>query len=261
MTKGKKILAGAGIVVVAGIGIGLVTARTQQPTASQPVKDQRVTPHHQIIQHHRKPAQPAPVFVSSATTPTIPSAGQSTAARAQASLASVTHKEGVTTPTGPIDVVVNLANPTQHWAFATEAAKGASTGDTLWFGEQNTPDGPWTWIPSTLPGALSSKLPPAVYSTLQWAWDLNQGKPGPSLFGTVSWNGITGHVGLPEGWTAQESAGQLTITTWAPSYTGMYAGFYGVQSVWDADTLSAGQSGLSMIVPGGTATLAQLVNP
>ncbi|AUW92638.1 hypothetical protein BXT84_00615 [Sulfobacillus thermotolerans] len=261
MTMNKKVVIGIGVVVV-GVGAGVVLgpARPQaHPLAGKPVSHQKATPK-KILTKEDKRVSTKKATMSPPKTPVIPSAEQSSGTSAQASLAAITQKEGVATPSGPIDVVANLANPTQTWAFATEAAHSASTGYTLWFGEQDTPHGPWAWIPSTLPGALSSKLPPAVYSALQWAWDLNQGQPGPTLFGTVSWNGITGHVGLPEGWTAQESEGQLTITTWAPSYTGTYAGFYGVQSAWHANTMAAGKRGLSMIVPGGAESLDQLVS-
>lgn len=259
MTKSGVLLMSAGIVVVGATVFLLVTKRTQTAPPKHPAPITHIvkTPH---TSHKRatSPAQKRPQPPHSAV-PVIPHAAHASASSASASLAAVTQKEGVTTPTGPIDYVKNLADPPQTWAFATKAAKGASTGYTLWFGEQDAPHGPWTWIPSTLPGALSSKLPPAVYSALQWAWDLNQGQPGPALLGAVSWAAVTGHVGIPEGWTAQESYGQLTITTWAPSYTGTYSGYYGVQSAWYAGTIAAGQSGLSMIVPGGNESLAQLV--
>lgn len=265
MPKGKKIAMGAGIVVI--VGVGAVIATRPHPAAHQEslakkaaIRQQRKVP--------RKPAAPttrsAPASVTPPSTPPIPSTGQNSAASAQASLAALTHQEGVATPPGPIDIVPNLANPNQVWAFATEAAPGQSTGYTLWFGER-TGNGPWTWIPSTLPGALSTKLPPAVYSTLQWAYDLHEGQPGPTLYGTVSWNAVTGHVGEPEGWVAGVSPlpgghPMLTLTGWVPSYTGSYSGYYGVQSQWLKSTIAAGQSGLSMIVPGGQQTLNQLAH-
>ena len=255
-------LVGGVAVVGIGIGIALATARPQ-PTASQPVKGQTLTLHHKITKHHHKTPKPATPFVPPATTPVIPSAGQSRGANAQASLSAVTQKEGVTTPVGPIDIVANLANPTQKWAFATLAAKGASTGYTLWFGEQNTANGPWAWVPSTLPGALSQKLPPAVYSALQWAYDAHTGQSGPGLNGTVSWQAISGLVGEPVAWVASESNGSLMITVWVPSYTGTPA-YYGIQTVWYPDTIAAGQQGLSMILPSlpGQTKLAQIAqNP
>lgn len=260
MNTPKKILIGAGIVMV-----GAVAVIAASPTPrTLPVKKvshiiQRKTPQRKAPPKAPRKTPAKIVRVPhSPQTPVIPSAGQNSVATAQASLAALVQKEKVTTPTGPIDIVANLAQPTQKWAFATLAAKGASTGYTLWFGEQNTPNGPWTWIPSTLPGALSPKLPPAVYAALQWAWDLNQGQTGPMLLGTVSWSTITGHVGMPEAWTAQESNGQLTLTVWEPSETGIYSGYYGVESAWYADTIAAGKSGLTAIVPGGAESLAEL---
>lgn len=246
------------VVVAAGIG-GMMAAAQGHPGGPHRAIAALSKKTFTVRTTHPRPAatSPSPKIPPAV----IPSTGQSTASTAAASLAALTRQEGVAMPPGPIDVVANLANPTQQWAFATEAAKGASTGYSLWFGER-TGRGPWTWIPSTLPGALSSKLPSAVYSALNWAWDLSQGQPGPTLLGTVSWNGITGRVGMPEGWTAQESHRQLTLTVWLPSQTGIYSGYYGVQTVWYPSTIAGGQSGLSMIVPGGQQTLSQLAqNP
>lgn len=248
---------GAAVVVV-GVGVALLWPhRGVHPTAVRPVHHQnrisRTTPAKAVSPDHRiKAAVTVP-------TPTIPRPGTSTGSSAQASLAALTKHEGVDRPVGPIDVVQNVGQPSQTWAFSTEAAKGASTGYTLWFGEQDTPTGPWTWIPSTLPGALSSQLPPAVHSALQWAYDLHAGQTGPTLLGTVSWNAIKGLVGEPAGWTVQESNGQLTLTVWEPSYTGTFTGYYGVQSAWYPSTIRAGQSGLSMIIahPGPMALIAQ----
>ncbi len=260
MTKGKKIAVVAGIVVAVGLGVAMVTSHPQSvthqdhPVAIQPAKKTQSRPPAQ------KPTTQKPAFVPPKTIPTIPSTGNNSVTSAQTSLTALTQKEGVTTPTGPIDVVANLAKPSQRWAFATEAAKGASTGYTLWFGMESTKAGPWTWIPSTLPGALSSQLPPAVHSALLWAYDLEQGQSGPTLYGTVSWNSITGLVGEPQGWTAQESGGSLMLTVWMPSFYGSFHGFYGVETDWYPSTIASGQQGLSMIVPGGNENLSQLVN-
>ena len=256
MNRTSKITIGiAGVAVIAtAVAIG-----AQHPATHPKHPTTTITPQHH--QHHKKSStKPVPSKKSTTTpqTPVMPSAGQNSATSAQASLAALTQKEGVATPSGSIDVVKNLAKPTQQWAFATLAAKGKSTGYTLWFGEQPTANGPWTWIPSTLPGALSKQLPPVVYSALLWAYDLHTGQAGPNLYGTVSWSSVTGHVGKPVAWTATESYGELAITVWVPSYTGVYSGYYGVQSGWYRSTIATGQSGLSMIETGGTNTLAQL---
>lgn len=253
-----------GIGVVAVVGVGVVVAGTYhpQPHATAPVvrarETRRPTPTNKVAQPISQPAH-KPTVPMPAKTPVIPSVGSNSTANATTSLTALTHKEGVANPVGPLDVVSNLAKPTQQWAFATEAAQGTSTGYTLWFGEHNTPSGPWTWIPSTLPGALSTQLPPAVYRVLQWAYDLHAGQSGPTLFGTVNWNTIKGLVGEPEGWTAQEADGTLTITVWERSYDGSFHGFYGIQSDWYVKTINAGTSGLSMIVanPGPMTTIAQ----
>lgn len=234
MTKGKTIAIGAGVAVV-GVGAVLATSHPHRPVAKTVAAGHKAYHAAPKPSAAQKPAEkPAKTVPSVPKVPTIPSAGESSAVSAQAGLAALTHHEGVATPTGPIDIVPNLANPAQQWAFATESAQGQSTGYTLWFGER-TGSGPWTWIPSTLPGALSHRLPPAVYSTLQWAYDLHEGQPlEGSLLGTVSWDAITGHVGEPEAWVAGASSlphGQmLVITVWEKSYTGSYSGYYGVQS-------------------------------
>nr|WP_172684505.1 hypothetical protein [Sulfobacillus thermotolerans] len=135
------------------------------------------------------------------------------------------------------------------WAVVPEAVK-----KTLWFGEQKTPGGPWTWIPSTLPGALSPQLPRPIYQALAWAYDLHVGQSGPNLGGTVSWNTITGQVGDPAGWTLDSFSSPhghaaLTLTVWEPSETGVFTGLYGMISTWTAQNATTGTQALDMIVP------------
>ena len=153
----------------------------------------------------------------------------------------------------PSDLEV-LAVPWAHQTWAIDPIGLTSThtpNPTLWFGEK-TGSGPWQWIPSTLPGALSAKLPKPIVAALQWAWDLNQGQAGPTLGGPVQWSAITGHVGMPRGWTLQalpaadSPLGRATIvmTVWAKSYTGTYVGYYGVETVWDATNAATGLRGL-----------------
>jgi len=252
----------AGVAVV-GVGVLLFGGHPPHPAVHphSPVGSRRGV--HRASHSPVHPHAPTTTRTPASASPSgIPAVGQSTEATAQASLAAVTHQEGVAMPTGPIDIVQNPANPAQTWAFATEAAASALTGQTLWFGER-TGNGPWTWIPSTLPGALSPKLPPAVYSTLQWAFDLHEGQPGPALNGTVSWDAITGQVGEPVAWVAGESDGMLTLTVWVPSYASNGPAYYGVQSEWFASTVAQGQSGLSMLIPSNQSLsqLAQNPNP
>jgi len=252
----------AGVAVV-GVGVLLVGGHPPHPAAPphSPVDHRRGVHRasHSPVHSHTPPTARTP---TPAKTSGIPAVGQSTETTAQASLSAVTHQEGVAMPAGPIDVVANPANRAQTWAFATEAASSATLGKTLWFGER-TGNGPWTWIPSTLPGALSPKLPPAVYSALQWAYDLHEGEPGPPLNGTVSWNAITGQVGEPVAWVAGESDGMLTLTVWVPSYVADGPAYYGVQSEWFASTAAQGQSGLSLLIPSdqSLSQLAQNPNP
>lgn len=122
---------------------------------------------------------------------------------------------------------------------------------TLWFGEK-TGTGPWQWIPSTLPGALNPDLPKPIYRALQLAWDLDQGQAGPTLAGSIQWSAITGHVGMPAGWTMQALSmvdsplgrPTITLTVWMPSFTGSFTGYYGVATAWDVANAVTGDHGL-----------------
>lgn len=147
-----------------------------------------------------------------------------------------------------------VAVPCAHQTWAIDPIGMTSAQDpnpTLWFGEQ-TGAGPWHWTPSTLPGALSMQLPKPIDAALQWAWDLNQGQAGPDLGGPVQWSAITGHVGMPQGWTLQTLSAAdsplgrptMTLTVWMPSFTGSFTGYYGVETAWDTTNAATGTHGL-----------------
>ncbi len=140
----------------------------------------------------------------------------------------------------------------QTWAIDPIGLTSAKNPNpTLWFGKK-TGAGPWQWIPSTLPGALSAQLPKPISAALQWAWDLNQGQVGPDLGGPVQWSAITGHVGMPQGWTVQMLSAAnsplgrptLTLTVWMQSFTGSFTGYYGVATAWDTTNAATGIHGL-----------------
>lgn len=154
----------------------------------------------------------------------------------------------------------------QTWAIDPNGITSSGhPNPILWFGEQ-TGSQPWRWIPSTLPGALNPNLPKPVYDSLQLAWDLTQGTAGPTLSGSIQWASVTGHVGLPAGWTLQPLTGLLSplghatiqLTVWEPSYTGTFSGFYGVNTLWDAHNAPTGTHGLAglMAAPGPLTAIA-----
>ena len=151
-------------------------------------------------------------------------------------------------PAVPIATAAVPWQPGATWAVAPLAVH-----HTLWFGEEQTPHGPWTWIPSTLPGALSPALPIPVAHALAWAFDLHAGQPGPILPGPVSWASVAGRTGVPAGWTlasvAYPHAKMLGITVWEPSYTGAFHGFYGVETQWNGHNQQTGTQALVMIEP------------
>lgn len=147
-----------------------------------------------------------------------------------------------------------VAVPWAHQTWAIDPIGITNAQDpnpTLWFGEK-TGAGPWHWIPSTLPGALSTQLPKPIDAALQWAWDLNQGQTGPDLGGPVQWSAITGHVSMPQGWIMQSLSAAasplgkptILVTVWVQSYTGTFSGFYGVDTAWDTTNAAVGAHGL-----------------
>ncbi len=185
------------------------------------------------------------------------------AARLAASFQQATHQP---VPSDLETVTVPWAS---HQIWVIDPIGITSTNNpnpTLWFGEKIGTD-PWQWIPSTLPGALNPALPKPVLQALQWAWDLNQGQAGPPLDGTIQWSALTGHVGMPAGWTmhalpaADSPLGQptITLTVWMRSYTGSFTGYYGVATAWDARHAATGNHGLMGLqaAPGPLSTLVQ----
>lgn len=205
-----------------------------------------------------KPPEPGPGKAVSTGTPArptqfpVPPTASTAPGDAAASFTRATGQR----PALPLEVVTLPWDPQTQWAVEPALTHvGGNAQGTLWFGERTGP-GPWRWIPSTLPGALDPGLPKPVSQALQWAFDLEQGEPGPQLLGRIQWAAITGHVGLPEGWTltaapAQASplaAPSVLITVWEPSYTGVFSGVYGVETAWDAANAGTGQHGLAGLV-------------
>lgn len=195
------------------------------------------------------------------------SPSQPTTTRAAVTLAaSFQHATHQPVPSDLEAVAVPWA-PNQTWAIdPTGITSADNPNPTLWFGEKSGA-GPWHWIPSTLPGALNPNLPKPVYQALQLAWDLNQGQPGPNQGGAIQWSAITGHVGMPVGWTmhalsaADSPFGQpaITLLVWMRSYTGTFSGFYGINTLWDVQNAATGRRGLASLTaaPGPLTVIAR----
>lgn len=211
-----------------------------------------LTGHHHPQGAHLHQARAQGTILQHKSRPRPGSPSQSTTTRAAVALAaSFQHATHQPVPSDLEAVAVPWA-PNQTWAIDPTGITSANNPNpTLWFGETSG-TGPWHWIPSTLPGALNPNLPKPVYQALQLAWDLNQGQPGPNLGGAIQWSAITGHVGMPVGWTmhalsaADSPLGQptVTLTIWMPSYTGSFGGYYGVATAWDAANAPSGTHGL-----------------
>ncbi|MCY0886416.1 MAG: hypothetical protein OWV35_11170 [Firmicutes bacterium] len=235
--------------VAAGVVVGALIHRPRAPRATT-----ALTRHPARTHHTRSEAKAPP-----ASLPSDVRRGPATSAAA--SLAGVLHRP----LPAPLETVPAPGAPATTWAL--EPIGLTAPGDpnpTLWFGVRTGP-GPWQWIPSTLPGALSPALPKPIYVALQLAWDLQQGQAGPPVNGPVPWDAIAGHVGLPAGWAlrpvpaALSPFGQPTVQliVWSPSETGIFSGYYGLETLWDAANARTGNHALAALLaaPGPLARL------
>ena len=231
MSTKTKVLSGVLITAVAaGLYVGLIARMG----------------HHQTPPLHPKLAS-GPRARHQRPSPSTSGHSRSHTTTLAVSFRAATHQ---TAPSNLETLAVPWAN--QTWAIDPIGITSAKNPNpTLWFGEK-TGAGPWHWIPSTLPGALSTQLPKPIDAALQWAWDLNQGQAGPDLGGPVQWSAITGHVGVPQGWTLQTLSAAdsplgrptMTLTVWMLSFTGSFTGYYGVATAWDATNAATGTHGL-----------------
>lgn len=235
-----------GTVVVVGGTVGWIALQGlhgNHPAAATRSMQTQPRPH--TTQQTPTPQSPAPPPLPAS--PILPQNGTAPGS-ALTSYEAISHN-----PAPPVTNPI-LTEPVPWQKGATWAVVPEAVKKTLWFGEQKTPGGPWTWIPSTLPGALSHQLPPPVYQALVWAYDLHAGQSGPALGGTVSWDAIKGQVGEPAGWTLggfsfPHGKTELTLTVWEPSYTGVFTGLYGMISTWNAQNATTGTQALDMIAP------------
>ena len=236
MTRKTLIIIG-GVVVLGGVG-WMITRSPQKPASHSQTAKVKVTVkahgnpvihHHQATHEKRSVAQPL-------------SLAASFQARAHQAL-----------PSGATPVAVPW-QPHTAWVFVPQAIQGQ-----LWWGSRQG-TGSWHWVSEDLPGVLSSQFPQPIYDTLQWADDLHANEPGPNLPGTVQWNVITGRVGEPVAWTTQMLAANaspvgekaLALTIWLPSETGVFKGYYGIETLWDAQNQATGHGALLMLTASHT---------
>lgn len=239
-----------GVIVVGGTAILVVTNHSQPVTA--PV----------AVHHHRKPPVKAPTKTKAPAKPklppipkkypTIPTSGTANGS-ATASFTAVTHEQ--LPLLAPLQVVNLPWQKRTQWAvepLGMAMNHNSSTSPTLWFGER-TGTGKWTWIPITLPGVPSGKLPAAIRESLIMAYSLHVGEPGPNnTVGNIQWQNLQGKVGSPVGWTlttASTNASPLFQPTvglvlFQQSYTGAFSGYYGLEAAFDAQNAATGLHGL-----------------
>nr|AEP14359.1 hypothetical protein [Sulfobacillus thermotolerans] len=246
MTTKYALVLAVGVIGIGGVLWVAVHSRSTPTRAARGIPHS--TTHKPMARNTMKTAAAPPLTASSSPpVPVLPPRG---AARGSA----ITSYEVISHNAAPPVTNPILTAPVPWQTGATWAVVPEAVKKTLWFGEQKTPGGPWTWIPSTLPGALSPQLPRPIYQALAWAYDLHVGQSGPNLGGTVSWNTITGQVGDPAGWTLDSFSSPhghaaLTLTVWEPSETGVFTGLYGMISTWTAQNATTGTQALDMIVP------------
>ena len=224
--------AAAAAAAVVAVGAIVWVARTP-PAAAPPSVSSRVS-----TRAPRHPSRPRSRPTSPRPSPTPAASSVSASFAAASGQSASTSLETVSLPWAP--------NTT--WAIDPVAVQVSGFPPSLWFG-MRTGTGPWTWIASHLPGALSRAYPVPVYQALAEAYDLHAGQPGPAnLGGTISWQALAGHVSKPRGWTLQLLpadasplvAPTVEITVWMQSDTGLYTGYYGLETVWDAANASSG---------------------
>jgi hypothetical protein len=156
-------------------------------------------------------------------------------------------------PPVPLQVVALPWQPTTQWAIEPLGMQmHGNSLKTLWFG-QKVGSSPWQWIPTTLPGVPSTKLPAPIQQAITMAYSLHLGESGPTnTVGNISWQGIQGQVGSPDAWTlstvsAKDSplfAPTVGVVVFDKSLTGAFAGYYGLEAAFDQQNAASGLHGL-----------------
>ena len=135
-------------------------------------------------------------------------------------------------------------------------AMHGNTLKTLWFGEK-TGSAAWRWIPTTLPGVPSGKLPAPIAQSLTMAYSLHLGESGPAgTVGTISWQGIQGQVTSPDAWTLSITgtnssplfAPTVGVVVFQKSLTGAFTGYYGMEAAYDHQNAAKGLHSLAGFV-------------
>lgn len=230
-----------GGVVVGGLVVWGLGGHSPAPTQTHPQAHKSSAPKTQSPGHPKKTAIPPKA-------PKIPASG-SAQGSATASFQAVV---GQKPPVALQKVGLPWKSGTQ-WAVEPLGMKmDGNALVTLWFGE-TTGSGRWHWIPTTLPGQPSSKLPAAIRQSLLMAYSLHLGDSGPTnTVGTITWQGLQGKVANPSGWTlrlARANASPLFhrtvgITLFQKSYTGSFSGYFGMEAAFDAQNAKTGTHAL-----------------
>lgn len=246
-----------GIVVVGGI-VYLATS----PSRPIPVSAPPVHHHHVAKIPTPPPTKPAPQKA-----PVIPSS-----ASAKGSVTASFKTATGQAPPAPLQVVALPWQPTTQWAVEPLGmAMHGNALKTLWFG-QRTRSGPWQWIPTTLPGVPSTKLPAPIQQTITMAYSLHLGESGPTgTVGNISWQGIQGQVTSPDAWTLSVVgtnssplfAPTVGVVVFQKSLTGAFAGYYGMETAYDAHNAAKGLRSLVGFVSrtGSLTTIVQTPPP
>ena len=236
-----------GVVVVGGMAILVSTNQSHRVTAPVPIHHHKLRPKSQPHSKHTAPpktkAPPIPK-----KSPTIPTSGTGSGS-ATASFQSVVGQK----PPAPLQVISLPWQKGTQWAVEPLGMKMHGNAlNTLWFG-QKVGTGKWQWIPTTLPGVPSSKLPLAIRESLIMAYSLHLGESGPTnTVGNIDWAGLQGHVANPTAWTLTTAsanssplfAPSVGVTLFQKSYTGAFSGYYGMETAFDAQNASNGLHGL-----------------
>ncbi len=173
----------------------------------------------------------------------------------------------------PLWQVKDPQNPTIQWAFSPVAVKETIhdangftyVSDVLWFGEKTAHQKTWQWTSIALPGKIPTSLPPPVYDTLLWAYDLHTGQSGPTqnLGSAGNWNTLTGKMSEPQGWqatayTTPTGVYTVSITPWMAS-TSLSNVYFGLSTTWTAQNATTGTAAIATIEndPGPLNTITQ----
>ena len=246
MTRKTFALIGGSLVMIGGIGFWMARSPQKPASHSQTAigdKTSKRSPHTQSVPANGKNGK-------SVTHSQQPQSSVPQPRSLAASFQATAHQA---LPSGVTPVPVPW-QPQTSWVFVPRAIQGQ-----LWFASR-TGSGAWHWVSEDLPGLLSRQFPKPVYDSLLWADDLHSNEPGPQLPGAIQWNVIAGRVGEPVAWTTQiVPASQspighntLELTVWVPSRTGVFQGYYGLETLWNAHNQHTGHGSLLMLTTSQT---------